>query len=295
MLWLFISNTENTMEPEQLLINGVRTPCIDTGGDAATAVLFVHGNPGSGGDWAELISKLAPFTRVLAPDMPGFGSAEKPRNFNYTVEGYAAHLEALLKNRGVERVHLVLHDFGGAWGMAWATAHAERVASVTLFNIGILRGYRWHHLARIWRTPLVGEIFMATTTRFGFRNMLKIGNPRGLPRAFVDRMFNSFDAGTKHAVLKLYRATSDLSAAADLMVAALKPHDIDCLVFWGKADVYLPWRFAAAQREAFPRAEIVYLEDSGHWPFMDNPAAVEAALIPFLERVTQAGSNQAED
>ena len=42
---------------------------------------------------------------------------------------------------------------------------------------------------------------------------------------------------------------------------------------------------AAQQREIFPRAELVYFEDSGHWPFIDNPAAAAAALIPFLQRV----------
>ncbi|MEQ8234210.1 MAG: alpha/beta hydrolase [Gammaproteobacteria bacterium] len=274
------------LEVRQLLVDGVRTPLIDSGGDADEAVLFVHGNPGSGDDWRDIAARIAPFTRALAPDMPGFGRAEKPADFDYTVAGYAAHLDALLAACGVARVHLVLHDFGGAWGLAWATANPARVASVTLVNIGILRGYRWHHLARLWRTPLVGEVFMKTTTRLGFHALLKVGNPRGLPRAFVDRMYDNFDAGTRRAVLRLYRATDALGDAAERAVAALRPRDLDCLVIWGKADIYLPWRYAEAQREAFPRAEIVYLEDSGHWPFMDNPEAFAAALVPFLERVT---------
>ena len=223
--------------------------------------------------------------------MPGFGRAEKPADFDYTVAGYAAHLDALLAACDVERVHLVLHDFGGAWGLAWATAQPARVASVVLFNIGILRDSRWHHLARLWRLPVVGEAFMATTTRFGFRQLLKLGNPRGLPRAFVDAMYDNFDAGTRRAILRLYRATDDLGGAADRAVAALRPRDLDCLVIWGKADIYLPWRYAEAQREAFPRAEIVYLEDSGHWPFIDNPQAVAAAVVPFLQRVAGEGAS----
>ena len=157
---------------------------------------------------------------------------------------------------------------------------------MTLFNIGVMRNYRWHFLARIWRTPLLGEFFMATTTRFGFRTLLGIGNPRGLPREYTDQMFDNFDRGTRRAVLKLYRATSDFGAMADDAVAALRPRDLDCLVLWGKADIYLPWRYAEAQKEAFPRAEIVYLDDSGHWPFKDNPEAVAAAVVPFLQRVT---------
>ena len=76
-------------------------------------------------------------------------------------------------------------------------------------------------------------------------------------------------------------------------IATLKPRDIDCLVVWGKADIYLPWRYAESQREAFPRAEIVYLDDSGHWPFIDNPEAVAAAVVPFMQRVCGRGNTSA--
>jgi pimeloyl-ACP methyl ester carboxylesterase len=150
-------------------------------------------------------------------------------------------------------------------------------------------GYQLHYLARVWRAPVIGEISQAITTRFGFDLALKHGNPRGLPREFVDRMFSSLDKGTKRAVLKLYRATTDLGGAARELTQALKPLDLDALVVWGKADPYVPHRFAEAQRDVFPRANIVYLEDSGHWPFADNPLAVREIVIPFLR--TQVGAS----
>lgn len=276
------------MEQLQLPVNGIRTPCHDSGGTAAEAVLLVHGNPGTGDDWLPVMADIAPFARCLAPDLPGFGSADKPAGFDYTVAGYAAHLDGLLANRGVTRVHLVLHDFGGPWGLAWAAAHAAQVASITLINIGIMRGYRWHYAARIWRTPVIGELFQATTTRMGFRLALKHGNPRGLPAEFINRTYDNYDRATRRAVLKLYRATNALDESADTVQRALRPHDISCLVLWGKCDPYVPWRYAEQQRETFPRAEIVYFEDSGHWPFIDNPQAFSAALVPFLKRVTGA-------
>ena len=276
------------MQQLELVINGHRTPCYDSGGDAASAVLFLHGNPGCGADWLPLMHEVSGFARCLAPDMPGFGQADKRDDFDYDVPGYAVHLEALRVERGAERLHLVLHDFGGPWGLAWAARHPGRVASVTLINIGLMRGYRWHYLARIWRTPLLGELFQATTTRLAFGLSLEHGNPRGLPRAFVDAMYGNYDRGTRRAVLRLYRATGNLDHGAAQVQAALRPLDLDCLVLWGQRDPYLPWRYAAQQRETFPRAEVVLLEDSGHWPFADNPPAVAAALVPFLRRATAA-------
>jgi pimeloyl-ACP methyl ester carboxylesterase len=242
----------------------------------------MHGNPGSGDDWRPFMEQLGGFVRAVAPDMPGYGQAAKPPDFNYTVAGYAEHIAALVAALGLERVHLVLHDFGGPWGLTWAALNPAKVASLTLFNIGILPGYRWHYMARIWRTPIIGELFQAMTTRTGFNLALKHGNPRGLPRDFVDRMVANLDAGTHRAVRKLYRATNDLGAAARQLGDALRPLDLETLVIWGKADPYLPYRYAEMQREYFPRARINTLDDSGHWPFADNADAVSALLVPFL-------------
>jgi pimeloyl-ACP methyl ester carboxylesterase len=80
-------------------------------------------------------------------DMPGFGIADKPEDFDYSVPGYARHLAKLLTERGVRRAHLVMHDFGGPWGLAWAANNPQAVASVTCINTGVLSGHRWHYLA----------------------------------------------------------------------------------------------------------------------------------------------------
>ena len=263
---------------------GLRSPCLESGADMTEAAVFVHGNPGCSQDWRGLLGLVGDFGRAVAFDMPGFGQAAKPATFDYTVQGYARHLNAVLDTLHIERAHLVLHDFGGPWGLAWATEHVARVASVTLINIGILPGYKWHYLAKIWRTPVIGELFQLAATRAGFTLLFKHGNPRGLPRAFVDRMFADYDAGTKRAILKLYRATdpNSIEAFTAQVIATLKPHDIPALVVWGERDPYLPSRYAEIQKQAFPSARIVKLADSGHWPFADNPEAVAAQIIPFL-------------
>ena len=169
-----------------LSLAGVRTPIMQAGEvESAEAVVFVHGNPGSTGDWTRLMERVAPFCRAIAMDMPGIRSGWRSRDdFDYTVDGYRTHLNALLDALSVQRVHLVLHDFGGAWGLAWAARHPQRLASVTLINIGIMRGYRWHLLARIWRTPLLGELFMAMTTRSGLRFATRVPE---VPAAFRTR------------------------------------------------------------------------------------------------------------
>jgi pimeloyl-ACP methyl ester carboxylesterase len=273
------------MSETSVTIDGLRTPLLELGpSEASEGVVFVHGNPGSIRDWESLARGVANFGRAVAMDMPGFGTADKPEDFDYSVPGYARHLGKLLADRGVRRAHLVMHDFGGPWGLAWAANNPQAVASVTCINTGVLSGYRWHYLARIWQTPILGELFMATTTKPGMRLLLRHGNPRGLPSEYFDHVFQTFDRGTRRAVLKLYRNTRKIDDAARQLTVALRPLDLPALIVWGAHDPYIPVAFAERQREVFPRAEIKILNDSGHWPFADDPNSVAQAVLPFLRR-----------
>lgn len=268
-------------------VKGVRSPVLQAGKpDASEAVVFVHGNPGPKEDWEELLQRTGELGRAVAPDMPGYGAADKPADFAYTSDGYAKHLAGILDQLGITNVHLVLHDFGGAWGLVWAVQHPDAFASATLINTGVLLDYKWHRLARIWRTPGVGEAFMATTTKPAFRMLLSHDNPR-LPASAIDRLYDvSQSWPTKRAVLKLYRATP--ASAMGALRDPLRELDRPALVVWGTDDAYIPWRQADRQRESFPSARIHLLEGLGHWPFLEDPAHVAELVIPFLREHLRA-------
>ena len=269
-----------------VVVDGVRSPVLRAGPDGPSeAVVFLHGNPGGGEDWQDLVQRTGAFARAVAPDMPGFAKADRPMEFRYDVAGYAHHLHGVLEELGIERAHLVLHDFGGPWGLRWAAEHPDAVASITLVNTGVLLRYRWHLLARIWRTPGLGELFQAMTTERGLRLALRHGNPRGLPEPFLRRTFDHLDRGTKRAVLKLYRATP--ADAMEPLVPALRDEcRVPVLVVWGVHDPYLPFRLAEAQREVWPDARIEQLPESGHWPMADDPEGLAGFVVPFLRENT---------
>lgn len=252
--------------------------------EAPTAVVFLHGNPGSSDDWEPLVGAVgATGMRALAFDLPDFGETIAPAGFEHSVPGYATFVDAALAALGVERVHLVLHDFGGPIGLAWIAGHADRLVSLTLIDIGILPGYKWHRLARLWRTPVLGEIFQATATRPAFRFLVDREEPRGLPRPFIEGMYDHYDRRTRRAVLKLYRATDEPGSPDPELLAALRERgELPALVIWGAGDAYLPSSYAERQREFFPTAEVNVLPHSGHWPFADAPEDVERLLLAFL-------------
>jgi pimeloyl-ACP methyl ester carboxylesterase len=271
----------------EIVVDGLRTPVVETGAEGAEeAVVLVHGNPGSAADWAGLQEALAPLARTVAPEMPGFGRAERPRDWPYDVAAYGRHLGATLDALGVRRAHLVLHDFGGPWGLTWAVHHPERVGSYTLVNTVAVMEH-WHLLARLWRVPVLGEVAMATTTRGVFRALLRFTDP-GLAREHADRMHAAFDRGTRRAVLRLYRATDPVALTRAVGPRLREQRDVPARVVWGTRDRYLPRALAERQREALPQADVVLVEGAGHWVMLERPAEVAAAVAEHLSRALVA-------
>jgi pimeloyl-ACP methyl ester carboxylesterase len=262
-------------------IDGVRGPVLIGGnGTPGEAVVFVHGNPDAGCDWEPLMTRVAQFASVVAPDMPGFGGADNRPDQDYTVTGYAAYLGGVIDQLGIQRVHLVAHDFGGPFALTWVAANVERIASITLINTGVLLEYRWHRLARVWRLPIIGELAMKASTPKVTRWLLRHDNP-GLPEHWVDQIAGHLmPRETKRAVLRLYRSTDrkDIEALA----APLRRRDPDTLVVWGARDVYIRVPQAERQRSVFPRARIEILPGVGHWAWLEQPDRVAELVVPFL-------------
>lgn len=253
---------------------------------ASEAVVFIHGNPGSAADWEGMVTAVSSSWRAVAFDLPDFGQTVAGEGFDNSVLEYAEFVGMAIEALGVSRAHLVLHDFGGPIGLVWASLNPDRVASVALINTGILEGYRWHTMARVWQTPVLGELAQLATVRQVFSRVVPGAEPRGLPREFVAEMYDNFDRRTRAAVLKLYRDAKDLGAQSGQIADLLAGADHPAMVIWGAEDSYIPLRFAEAQKRAFPSARIEVIPDSGHWPFVDSPGEVSRLLEAHLARVS---------
>lgn len=274
------------MEPVRYLrVSGIRSAVYEAGPtEREEAVVFVHGNPGPMEDWDVIVRDAARLARVVAVDMPGYGRADHPREFDFTVAGYARHLGGLFQQLGLRQVHLVLHDFGAAWGARWAVDHPGSLASITLINpLPLLHEFRWHLFARLWQTPLLGELLQASSGPAAIRLIMNRDNQVPFPASFLDRILSYKDKNQLRAVLKLYRATRDVKQLADLG-EAVGQLDPPACVIWGAADRYAPVAHARAMAELFTSAELHTLAGLGHWPFVDDPTAVSDIVCSFLQR-----------
>jgi len=235
-------------------------------------VLYLHGVPTNGEDWLPFLER----TGGVAPDLPGFGRSGKPPHFDYSIDGYRRFLEAFLDHLEVDRLSLVVHDWGGV-GLALAQAAPERIERLVVINcVPLLPGYRWHRIARVWRTPVIGEMAMGFTTRWGARQLSReaVVAPGPAPREFVDRVWRHFDHGTQRAILRLYRS----APPAVLEAAGARLGEIRCpaLVLWGVEDPYIATSFATAYAERLGGPTALELVDgASHWPWIDRPETID--------------------
>ncbi|MCW3032106.1 MAG: hypothetical protein QOK19_2418 [Solirubrobacteraceae bacterium] len=233
--------------------------------------LYLHGVPSSSDDWSRFLAR----TGGLAPDLPGFGRSGKPGYLSYTMEEYDRFLERFLDERGLERVSLVVHDWG-AVGLLLAQRLPERIDRIVIINaVPLLPGYRWHRTARIWRTPALGELAMGTTNRFTMKLLTREANvtPGPLPDEWIDGVLAGFDQGTQRAILRLYRSSPpDRLAAAGARLGELR---MPALVLWGNQDPYIPERFGREYAQALGSADLQEYADAGHWPWLDRPDVID--------------------
>src|SRR5687767_8707992 len=113
---------------------GSRMSYVDEGPRSDSAVLMVHGNPTWSFYYRHLVRALAPTMRCVVPDHVGMGSSDKPPRYNYTLAGRIADLEALVRSLNLTRVDLVVHDWGGAIGLGFATRNPGLIRRIVIMN-----------------------------------------------------------------------------------------------------------------------------------------------------------------
>jgi len=241
-----------------------------------TPAIYLHGVPNSSAVWQEFLE----LTGGVALDLPGFGDAVKAGTFPYGLAAYDGYLERFLDWQELDRVSLVMHDWG-ACGLTFAQRAPERIERIVLINaLPLFDGYQWHRAARILRTPVLGELAMGSLTPRLLRLVLRGANVAPLPERELRAIYANLDFATQRSILKLYRSVKPGTLAA--AGAGLHELDAPALIVWGEHDPYIPPRAAEQYAHALGgECEVVTLTDAGHWPWLDRPDVIET-VAEFL-------------
>ncbi len=271
------SDPTGAISERTVRVGGIELFVRERAGAGAPAV-FVHGNPTSSADWVPFLERIE--GPALTFDLPGFGRSGRPdpARFDYSLGAYADLVERLLDELVAGPYGLVVHDWGGL-ALVAAQRHPERIRRLVVINAVPLNGdYRWHWIARLWRTRGVGEAFNALNTKPATRQLLRLARPgrQRLPEPMIDRIWSQWDAGTRRAVLGLYRSADPQAlAAAGSRLGALS---CPALILWADQDPYIGVEQGRWYAATLPNAELELVAPAGHWPWLDRPETIDRIL-----------------
>ena len=272
--------------------DGLRMHYLDEG--AGPPVVMLHGNPTWSFYYRNLVLALRGDQRIIVPDHIGCGLSDKPdaSRYPYTLVRRVDDLEALLDHLGIkENVTLVLHDWGGIIGMAWASRHPERVKRLVVLNTAAFHlppGKRlpWS-LWLVRQTPL-GPFLVRGMNAFS-RGAVRHCAMRPLHndvRAAYLAPYNSWS--NRIAVL---RFVQDIplrpgDPGYDLVTAVQEGlgrfRGVPMLICWGERDFVFDGDFLAEWRRRFPEAEVHAFPGAGHFVLEDAGEEIARLVSNFF-------------
>jgi len=276
-------------------IGGFKYHYIDEG--CGPPVVMLHGNPTWSFYFRNLIKGLSPGFRVIAPDHIGCGFSEKPhpRAYEYRLKNRIEDLEQFLNGLELnQKVTLVLHDWGGAIGMAWAVRHPQKVGRLIITNTAAFPIPKGKNLPASLRIVRNFKGF-ATIAVLGFnilvRGALLLNPYKSLTKdvkAGLRAPYNSWHnrIATLRFVQDIPIKTHDPSytIVSDLEQNLYKLKQIPMLICWGRHDFVFTLEYLAEWQRRFPHAESHIFSDAGHYVLEDVPEKVISLVKDVLER-----------
>ena len=248
--------------------------------------LLVHGTPTWSFEYRHVIRAARSSSRCIAPDHLGFGLSDRPRQAGYTPDAHARRLREFVDALGLDRFALVVHDYGGPIGLPLALS--GRVTRLVLLNT--------------WMWPFDDDKEMTNRARFVrgglgrwmYRHLnasLKLLMPsayadkarltRSIHRQYLEPFRNKDDR-----VLVLWPLAYALLGSSayyrELYSQIDKLRTIPTTIIWGLKDTaFRPHQLERWKKE-MPDANVLVLDNAGHWPHEEAPSEVAEAIAEWL-------------
>jgi pimeloyl-ACP methyl ester carboxylesterase len=249
-------------------------------------LLFVHGISGSWQSWLENLSWFARRHRVIAPDLPGFGSSPMP-SWPIEMPAYGRLVHDLSEKLGLgPDTTIVGNSLGGFVAAEAVTTAPDRFRRLVLVSAaGIINTW-----APEQRAVVTGYAWKTLSPVFARRSREVVARPRlrqavfGRTMRFPDRLssallYEQISSGLTHCP-----GFGDALRAAighDLR-DRLGSIELPTMLVWGFDDRIIPVQAALSYRRRIPRARLEIFERTGHVPQLERPARFNALLEEFL-------------
>ncbi|NOX33768.1 MAG: alpha/beta fold hydrolase [Deltaproteobacteria bacterium] len=278
-----------------LNINGHDLHYIDEG--KGKPVIMVHGNPTWSFYYRHLISSLSKNFRAIALDHIGCGFSDKPgpKIYNYTLESRINDLDSLIESLNLDKkISLVLHDWGGMIGLAWAIDHPDRIDKIIITNTSgffLPEKKQFPFLLRLIKYIRIFAVPAVLGLNVFAKGALYLGCETKLPGKVKKGLIEPYNSWKNRiATLKFVQdipiSEKDQSFnIVDHVDKNLKKLDESSLMFlWGARDFVFDLEFLNEFRRRFPRAATHVFHDAGHYLFEDKPEETSHLIDAFLNK-----------
>jgi cis-3-alkyl-4-acyloxetan-2-one decarboxylase len=294
--------TEYPFTGKWLDLDGLRYHYLDEG--KGEPVVMVHGNPSWSFYYRNLVLALRDRFHCIVPDHMGCGFSDKPGDdlYDYTLSRRVDDLERLLEHLGIDaNITLVLHDWGGMIGMAYAARHPERIKRLVILNTAAfhLPKEKPFPLAlRICRDTLLGTFLVRGFNAFSLAASFVGCKRNPMPAELRQAYRLPYDSWQNRiATLRFVQdiplepgdRNYDLVSGVDKGLASFR--SLPMLICWGEQDFVFDRYFLAQWERRFPAAEVHRYPDGGHYILEDMKEEVIPLIARFLDRTSDKGQS----
>lgn len=275
---------------------------VETEGDGPPVIL-VPGGPGVGhAHYHPWFSRLADRHTVVYYDAPGTGRSDRLPDFgDYTVQTYAAAVEAIRQHLDASDIAIVGLSFGGLIGAEYATTHPERVRRLVFSNAP--------YSARSWLSGNIDNVNHEVRTRYpelwtklmalrdagetslapAYQELLGRVLPElewAYPRDHPELGHDPAETFRLEAYAAFIGPDPEWTVGGTLAgfdpTQRLSRLPVRTLVITGRHDRVTPPAIAHELATLLPAADLVVFEHSAHRPWAEEPDGYFATLADFL-------------
>ena len=264
-------------------VDGVRLHYQEAGEAGAPPMILIHGFAASNLVWSKVFLELAAAGfRVIAPDLPGYGYSDKPRNLEYTIASQAKLVFSLIRRLGIDRAVLVGSSYGAAIAATIALDHPTLVEKLVLVGAVTNNKPTRYLLMRLFSSPIIGDILSPLVV--GSRRLLRLRMKRVydkhswvLDERRVDaRHLPLATRGAHRAVIRTVRRWDAERVSRDAHLLTQPT-----LLLWGDTDREVPLRDGEHLNREIPHSQLVVFRDCGHLPHEEYPQAFTKVVSEF--------------